>query len=159
GPGVTAPHFSWHSFTVRTYSVVEEGRPLTSVGHEIYHAIDYTHAGTSCDEAVQRGGAEFWPPEDRGLLESLGTDLTPLHSPATRRLKLFGFFDSAGNPTENFDLMSYCFSDEQHVWISALNWERAVGRVASATGSSAEPTPGSVRPRLAAASAGGPNLG
>ena len=81
GPGVTSAHWSWHSFTYRTYSVVEAGRPLTSVGHEIYHAIDYTHAGRSCDEAVQRGGAEFWPPEDRGLLESLGVDLTPSGNP------------------------------------------------------------------------------
>ena len=55
--------------------------------------------------------------------------------------------------------MSYCFSDEAHVWISALNWERAVGRVASATGSSVAQTAGAIRSRIATASAGGPNLG
>ena len=161
GPGVTSAHWSWHDLTYRTYSVVEAGRPLTSVGHEIYHAIDYTHAGRSCDEAVQRGGAEFSRtlPEDRGLLESLGVDLTPLsgtrHPPAetVRLLRL------RGQPDENFDLMSYCFSDEAHVWISALNWERAVGRVASATGSSVAQTAGAIRSRIATASAGGPNLG
>ena len=155
GPGVTAGHFSWHSFTYRTYAVVEANRPLTSVGHEIYHAIDYTHAGTDCDEAVQRGGAEFWPPEDHGLLEGMGTEVSSLFGPP-RRLKLFGFFEPDGTPTENFDLMSYCFTDENHVWISGLNWTRAVGRVAGATGSSAGPS--SARAR-AAASAAGPNLG
>lgn len=159
GPGVTSEHFSWHSFTNRTYSVVEANRPLTSVAHEIYHAIDYTHAGRSCDEAVQRGGAESWPPDDRGDLQSLGTDITPLFNPATRRLRLFGPFDEAGNPVENVDLMSYCINEGQGVWISALNWERAVGRVASATGSSAAPAARAGRPRIPAASAGGPNLG
>ena len=158
GPGVTAAHFSWQSFTVRTYAVVEANRPLTSVGHEIYHSIDYEHAGIDCDEAAQRGGAEFWPPEDHGLLEGVGTEVSSVWTPP-RKLRLFGFFEPDGTPTENFDLMSYCFTDEAHTWISGLNWTRAVSRVASATGSSAAQTAGAARPRPAAASAGGPNLG
>ena len=71
--------------------------------------------------------------------------------PSERKLRLFGFFEPDGTPTENFDLMSYCFTDEAHTWISGLNWTRAVSRVASATGSTAAQTAGAARPRPATA--------
>jgi hypothetical protein len=129
GPGVTSQHFSWSSFTIRTYAVVEDRRPLSSVAHEIYHGIDYEHAGEDCDDAEGRGGAEFWFPDNRGLIQSVGADVTSLYGPPPRKLKLFGFFDEAGNPKEWFDFMSYCAWDDTG-WISGLNWFRAVDRVA-----------------------------
>jgi hypothetical protein len=156
GPGVTGPHFSWHSFTIRTYEVVNDLRPLTSVAHEMYHAIDFTHAGRSpvCDDAVGRGGAESWPPDDEGRLNSLGADVSSLYA-APRRLTVKGFFDSEGNPTSYYDFMSYC-AGEETAWISARNWTRAVGNVASAStaSSAAAPEGGG-----ATASAAGATLG
>jgi hypothetical protein len=154
GPGVTSPHFSWSSFTIRTYAVVNDVRPLSSVAHEIYHGIDFEHAGEDCDDAEGRGGAEFWFPDNRGLIQSVGADVSSLFGPPPRKLKLFGFFDEAGNPTEWFDFMSYCAWDDTG-WISGLNWFRAVDRVAGhgrAFGSASSEAG-------AAASAAGPNLG
>jgi hypothetical protein len=139
GPGVTSQHFSWSSFTIRTYAVVEDLRPLSSVAHEIYHGIDFEHAGEDCDDAEGRGGAEFWFPDNRGLIQSVGADVTSLFGPPPRTLKLFGFFDAEGSPKEWFDFMSYCAWDDTG-WISGLNWFRAVDRVAGhgrAFGSSA----------------------
>ncbi len=155
GPGVTAEHFSWHTFTVRTYAVVNDQRPLTSVAHEIYHGIDFTHAGRSCDDAVGRGGAEFWVPDDRGLIQGVGADVSSLFS-SPRRLSLKGFFDADGNPTEFFDFMSYC-AGEGNAWISGLNWTRAANNVAGASATSSS-APARARAR-AGASATGSALG
>jgi hypothetical protein len=154
GPGVTAGHWSWSSFTYRTHAVVNDRRPFTSVAHEIYHGIDYEHAGEDCDDAEGRGGAEFWFPDNKGLIQSVGADVSSLYGPGPRQLSLFGYFDAAGNPTEFFDFMSYC-AGEGNSWISGLNWFRAVDRVAGhgrAFGAASSAAG-------AAASAAGPNLG
>jgi hypothetical protein len=124
--GLNADHFSWSSFTVRNYSVVNTDRPLTSMAHEIYHAIGFEHAGRSCEGAIEGGGAVSWPPDDRGLLQGLGTDVRPVYS--RRPLRLFALQDAAGNPLESFDFMSYCADSEPVAWISARNWEAAGGR-------------------------------
>ncbi|HEX6229265.1 MAG TPA: hypothetical protein VFZ41_07355 [Solirubrobacterales bacterium] len=154
GPGVTSEHFSWSSFTIRTYAVVNDLRPFTSVAHEIYHGIEFDHAGRNCDDAVGRGGAEPWIPDERGLTQSIGADVSSLFGPPPRRLKLFGFFDEEGNPIEYFDFMSYC-AGEGSSWISALNWFRSVGEVARHGRASRAVASGN----RAEASAAGPNLG
>jgi hypothetical protein len=151
GPGVTAEHFSWQSFTIRTYAVVNDQRPLTSVAHEIYHGIDFTHAGRSCDDAVGRGGAEFWVPDDRGLIQGVGADVSSLYS-SPRQLAVKGFFDAEGNPAEFFDFMSYC-AGEGNAWISGLNWTRAASRVA-ASSSAARTAAVRGRPHADASAAG-----
>ena len=129
--GLNGDHWSWSSFTVRNYSVVNTDRPLTSVGHELYHSIGFEHAGRACAGAVEGGGAASWPPDDRGLLQGVGTDPRPLY--LGRPLRLFGLDqrDAEGNVLENFDLMSYCAdtSSEFNVWISARYWGEANGRV------------------------------
>ena len=131
--GLNGDHWSWSSFTVRNYSVVNTDRPLTSVGHELYHSIGFSHAGRACAGAVEGGGADSWPPDDRGLIQGVGTDPRPMF--ARQPLKIFplGQNDAEGNLIENFDLMSYCADNgtEFNAWISARNWAAANGRVAA----------------------------
>jgi hypothetical protein len=98
-------------------------RPLTSVAHELQHALGRPHAGQACpgtgDGDDQEG--EPWPPDDRGLLGGIGLNTT------RRSLSARGPFDvlAAGvapNPGELFDLMSYCFDGEDSAWVSPRNW-------------------------------------
>jgi hypothetical protein len=153
GPGVTSEHFSWSSFTIRTYAVATDTRPFTSVTHEIYHGIGFEHAGRDCDDAAGRGGAEPWIPDERGLIQGVGADVSSIYSPA-RSLRLLGFFDAAGNPTEFFDFMSYC-AWEDTGWISGLNWFRAIDHVAEHGRASSASASRAAASAPALASAGG----
>jgi hypothetical protein len=131
--GLNGGHWSWSSFTYRNYSVVNTDRPLTSVGHELYHAIGFSHAGRACAGAVEGGGADSWPPDDRGLLQGVGTDVRPLLTRQPLRIFPLGQTDAEGNPLENFDLMSYCADNgsEFNAWISARNWAAANGKISA----------------------------
>ncbi len=128
--GLNGDHWSWSSFTIRNYSVVNTDRPLTSVAHEMYHSIGFEHAGRACAGAVEGGGAATWPIDDRGLLLGNGTDVRPVY--ARNPLKIFtqGQRDADGNPIENFDFMSYCANPgpDFNSWISTINWTAANAR-------------------------------
>ena len=131
--GLNGDHWSWSSFTIRNYSVVNTDRPLTSVAHELYHSIGFSHAGRACAGAVAGGGADSWPPDDRGLIQGVGTDVRPLLSRRPLGIFPLGQNDAEGNLIENFDLMSYCADNgsEFNAWISARNWAVANGHVAA----------------------------
>ena len=129
--GVNSDHFSWSSLTVRNYSVVNSDRPLTSVAHEVYHHLGFEHAGTNCSGAVAGGGAADWPPDERGLLQGVGTDVRPAYRGSALKIFSRGQRDAALNLIENFDFMSYC-AGESNTWISVRNWSAANARVSSA---------------------------
>jgi hypothetical protein len=139
--GLNGDHWSWSSFTVRNYSVANTDRPLTSVAHEMYHSIGFEHAGRACPGAIEGGGAVSWPPDDRGLLHGIGTDIRPAYTRNPLRIFTQGQTDAEGNPIENFDFMSYC-TGEGNAWISVTNWIHANGR---APGRRAAPPLGSAQ--------------
>ncbi|RDW68800.1 uncharacterized protein DSM5745_08560 [Aspergillus mulundensis] len=102
------------SFLCLTVSVAEDrDRPLTSVAHELGHAVDRSHAGKACSAP----DAVSWPPDDRGLIQGVGLDC--------RTLRLL--FPDDRN--EFFDFMSYCgregSGDPEH-WISRRGWRETL---------------------------------
>jgi hypothetical protein len=97
-------------------------RPLTAGAHEFGHAMRAPHADTVSPDPVtgrpcggqkkSAGGAEPWPADNTGRLQSTAFDLGTLR------------VDWPDNRAPLFDLMSYC-AGERDSWISAFNWTRA----------------------------------
>ncbi|MEA2178367.1 MAG: hypothetical protein QOG77_1664, partial [Solirubrobacteraceae bacterium] len=116
-PGVTIGHTSVVSG--RTLADGSMWRPVTSVAHELFHRLGFAHASTSCGA----GDGEPWPVAD-GRMNSVGLDTTP-GSGATGPFRVIADRDAS----PRYDLMSYCqivVGDANH-WISARNWNRALG--------------------------------
>ena len=99
------------------------GRPLGAAAHELQHAFGRPHAGQSCPDTrpgdSQEG--EPWPPEDMGRLHGIGID------PRTGSGKGRGPHaiiaeGAVDQPTQLFDLMSYCMGPEVNGWISPRGW-------------------------------------
>ena len=79
-------------------------RPLTSVSHEIAHALGRPHAGQNCPGTAagddQEG--EPWLPDDMGFLQGYGMNTYAVAYPTPPAI-------IATTSTRNaFDLMSYC---------------------------------------------------
>jgi ELWxxDGT repeat protein len=111
-------------------AVLDSGRSLTSVTHEIGHGLSLVHADTTPhpDGTRDCGGnsngqtGESWPPgssspDNEGRLNSVGLDRRPWDIFTTGSLPrtFVDGFDTAGNPASNltlggqyFDFMSYC---------------------------------------------------
>ena len=60
-------------FTDDPVGVVAQNRPITSVAHELHHAIGRDHAST-CTDGNDPGDTEDWPPDQRGLVQGYGID-------------------------------------------------------------------------------------
>ncbi|MCW2952516.1 MAG: hypothetical protein JWQ48_1686 [Conexibacter sp.] len=98
-------------------------RPVTVVAHELFHTLGFRHASTSCGAK----DGEPWPVAD-GRMDSVGLDTTPGSGGSGGDAPPYRVIaDTAAHPT--YDLMSYCglsLGDPDH-WISARNWNRALG--------------------------------
>jgi hypothetical protein len=117
-PGVTIGHTSVVS--ARTLGSGALWRPVTSVAHEIFHRLGFAHASKACGA----GDGEDWPAAD-GRMDSVGLDTTPGSGGAAAPYRVIA--DAEGDPA--YDLMSYCgiVSGDAPHWISARNWNRALG--------------------------------
>ena len=120
-PGVTVDRTSVVS--VRTNSPGVLWRPVTSVAHEVFHLLGFKHASTSCGAL----DGEPWPVAN-GRMDSVGLDPTPRSGgPGAGSAPYRIIADTNASPA--YDLMSYCgitSGDAPH-WISARNWNRALG--------------------------------
>ncbi len=101
-------------------------RPLTSVSHEIAHALGRPHAGQNCPGTAagddQEG--EPWLPDDMGFLQGYGMNTYAVAYPTPPAI-------IATTSTRNaFDLMSYCAPNnpETGVWVSPRGWDSIVSR-------------------------------
>jgi hypothetical protein len=112
------------------YAQVNELRPFGGVAHEFGHKLSLIHAGPkeNCGKVTEQneketeflsGAIEWWPPDDKGQLQSYGFEASPgiaslgPGGPPGFNFKVF-------TPTE-YDVMSYC-AGEANAWLSAENW-------------------------------------
>ena len=117
--------------SARPIAVVDTGRPLSSVGHELGHLLGRIHASQACG-----GNGNDWPPDQVGYVDGVGLDRSRRTSdPGAPYRIVTGKPPGAGNCSDNdppgcggaepehyFDLMSYCGTEETD-WIAARNWE------------------------------------
>lgn len=106
-------------------NVVNQSRPLTSVGHELVHGLGARHADHACGGNDKGQEAEPWWPDWWGQIAGIGLGTAPGNS-------LFPVVHSGQGPKAKgdpdfrvYDLMSYCAGDGKNGWISTINWERA----------------------------------
>jgi Concanavalin A-like lectin/glucanases superfamily len=107
-------------------SEVDLGRPLTSVGHELFHDLGRPHADGPSSGCGGNGEAK---PDNRGHLLSIGLDRHPGSGGSlTRPYKLVSQ-DTAGAKNPYYDLMSYCANNnpDDDSWLSAYNWDVVAG--------------------------------
>jgi len=104
-----------------------DGRPLTSVAHELGHLLGRPHASKDCgaDNTDVTGPAEDWAPDQHGYLQGVGTDRRPAF-PTVLFTDRHG--SNLGGPF--FDYMSYCAADSNG-WISTRGWNELLGRLAT----------------------------
>jgi hypothetical protein len=150
-------------------------RPITSVGHELFHAYGMPHAGRDpdCYPAAEDRGIP-WPPDDRGYIHGIGLDRragsggagTPYRIVAPRGLGVpAGLPGGPDQPASWFDLMSYCATDgdgDPDAWISDVYWALSLQRIfafnlAKAAGASRARAAGVAGGSLAVAALTGPN--
>ena len=130
------------------------GRPLTNLGHELFHALGRPHASKACGGG---GGGlnlmgEDWPPDQKGYLNGVGFDYgegmdrTGLNTPwLSNFMPMYrvvpqevstGYTAHAdvGQTTKTFDLMSYCGgagSGDRNFWLSPHNWDGTLERLST----------------------------
>jgi hypothetical protein len=95
-------------------AIAEQDRPMRSLLHEHIHQYGFYHAGLYCGADLAIG----WPPDNQGRLQGFGLDRRDSRKLAGNAYRLI-------TPTEAspfFDVMSYCGSGEDDVWISPQNW-------------------------------------
>jgi hypothetical protein len=116
---------------------VEQGLPLSSTAHELIHLVA-PHASRACGGGDDGQSGEDWPGDQRGYLQGVGIDTTPIAG----QPGVFGLIVPGRSPTANdsndadpgqyFDVMSYCLAHRQPLgWISPRNWNRLVDTFAT----------------------------
>jgi hypothetical protein len=126
--GLTASHWCFGDFHLEHDAVVERKRPTTSVAHELGHLLGRVHADLACGGNSDGQEGEAWPPDDRGLIQSVGL-ATDLGTGTT------GPYAVVAGPKEYFDYMSYCTNGgdypkplvDGNAWVSVRNWNRILG--------------------------------
>ncbi len=128
-------------FGARPVMLGNVSRPLTSVAHELGHALGRPHAGQNCPgtgpDDDQAG--EPWPPDDKGQLDGVGLDLwgiapnpnQPLTATEPYRVLVS---NSPGSAAQFYDLMSYCAATVEtpsatsypNAWLSPKGWDEEV---------------------------------
>jgi hypothetical protein len=126
----------------RPSMVAITSRPLTSVAHELAHLLGRPHAGRGCPGTAAGDGqaGEPWPPDDQGLLQGVGLDLSriaddPVAFKATAATPYRVIERGLPNAAPEFyDLMSYCASTNEvpspttapNAWLSPRGWDAEV---------------------------------
>ncbi len=100
-------------------AVVDVGRPLTDVAHEIGHMFGLVHASKSCGGGTGGNIGQPWPPDQQGYIDGIGLNL---FDPAPSQPGIYGpsYPVVAGTPPGDvslspppqqfYDFMSYCAS-------------------------------------------------
>jgi hypothetical protein len=115
---------------------VNGGRPRTSIGHELLHALGRPHASTACEGGANGQKGEDWLPDQRGRLNGVGFDFDVQQGPGVRRVVPSAVFPAGQEPTVgqyaavpqaqwSYDLMSYCAPNgagDPQAWVSPHNW-------------------------------------
>lgn len=132
-------HWCWSKLESFSLAVVDYQRPITSVGHEVHHLFGRVHAARACGaEDTSNGKVEDWPPDERGLTQSVGLDV--LQGSGRNGGPFAVMSPPLGPPTNSrewFELMSYCASPASRTdflngprdldaWISVRNWNRII---------------------------------
>jgi hypothetical protein len=125
------------------YGVGNYRRP-DSVTHELSHGYGRAHASNACGGGTGGQVGEFWPPEEEGVADGIGTDLRggALKIDAARSLGAVGSSNSkAANfqPALWYDYMSYCRvkntivpAADKGIWTSVRGWEENVVGISAA---------------------------
>ncbi|HJZ56193.1 MAG TPA: hypothetical protein VKE74_14600, partial [Gemmataceae bacterium] len=119
--GCTGPF--WDCDDLQVAVVQNQGRPLTSVAHELGHRLGRPHASFACGagDVDNNGPAEHWPPPDTGFIQGVGVD---------RRSLQVRFPDRTGGQLGGpfYDFMSYCAnnSNDPDSWISLIGWNESI---------------------------------
>jgi len=107
-------------------AIVDDGRPLTSVAHEIHHGLGRVHAGQTCGSNSNGQVGEPWPPNNDGALAANEFGLDQ-RTPSPFQPLVAG---QTGQPATFYDFMSYCpvggGANESIHWVSILNWTRII---------------------------------
>ncbi|MEA2427070.1 MAG: large repetitive protein, partial [Thermoleophilaceae bacterium] len=125
-------------------AITDYSRPLTSVGHELFHGYGRAHA-SKCTNGGDPGTTEDWPPDQQGFIQGVGLDRRAGSGAQGSAYRIIadgalgapagipGF--GLGQPSRYFDLMGYCADvneflnfkpGNEHVpdvWIGFLGWE------------------------------------
>jgi hypothetical protein len=115
------------------YAVVEYDRPLTSVSHELSHAIGRVHADLTCGGNSNGQTGEAWPPDNAGKLDSIGFDVSSPFPPDPVKAP-DAIAPGFGRPTDYYDFMSYCpGANESEAWVSTRGWNESFNDLLSSS--------------------------
>ena len=141
----------------RVATVLDSGRLLTGVSHELFHLFGRYHASGCSVGGADVGNFDDWPPDQKGLLGGYGLDTRNILG-ASGPFRVLGV-DAGPNqgpgriPIANpwYDFMGYCANpDESDSWVSPRNWNVTLQEYAS--GGPTSPTGAApFSPHLAAA--------
>lgn len=118
-----AGYYRFPNIEFEPIAVADSRSLLTAAGHEFYHQLGYFHASPGCPPV---DFFNLWPPDQLGYIHGVGLDRRKIHNSGGAwngqyRILAPGVLDPAGNPTQYYDLMSYCAGDD-NAWISVENW-------------------------------------
>ena len=148
-------HSYYHFPRNHRNALVDLGRPLTSVVHEVFHLFDRPHASPCQKGGGIAPGSELWPPDQQGFIQGSGIDPTPGSAGVPGLFRIL----VASPMTPFFDLMSYCATiDSQPIlnaggrrdaWISLHTWNTLAPLTRSASRSAARAQVPRAAPRAA----------
>lgn len=148
----TGPFWDYDGLSVAVFQ--DEGRPLSSVAHEIGHLLGRKHASA----ANGADNAEDWPPDQKGFLQGVGFDRSSLRVLFQDRTG-----GGLGGGGQFFDVMAYSGlngGNDPDKWISIRGWNEnlaavktgpprnAVAAIAGPVSSTGPPTPANFKPAV-----------
>jgi hypothetical protein len=141
GRGLWVKERCFGSLGTDQYALVDSNRPLSSVAHELGHLLGRPHAGKGPDVTDCGGDGEEWPPDNKGMLQSIG--LTTLAGTGLNGGQFAVLASPPLTTKQWFDFMSYCADTSDNpanpiltttaprslsdAWISLRNWNKILG--------------------------------